>query len=431
MKKLICIIGTIAATGSLLATNEIADVTPQKAPSKMMLRIASVETPDTRSEKSWTPPRMPSAMKKLPWTEDDIQKASPKDALKMKRENHEQEECNAAAAREVAVANYNDSVEFMRGVREKLQNSPFGRQIMQAVDKFAGYASQEFNSECIEFFHQLDAIDGAEFSKFTTGHGPNIHMDQYFIKMIFDDPTSKTATQRIGGDELSRTFFTQRVTYQVLDHGGKVVDGNVITKSSSEVDANKDEVSEQRVNLIEECLREIARGINCKFVADVSFNIVSTVKNDEEFNADAATLIVDGVERSLGENVGLMKADTHTVEVLLDGYKQKGAKEMKFQSSATKKIQMAPTTCKIIVNVKGPAEFDASSATIELVGADGTSESLTSGEESTVQQGKWTLKVSADGYSAEQKTLNLTSNKKVETITVKRDVTPTAETDAQ
>lgn len=431
MKELVCLIGAAAATVSLLAAEEVAEIETQKAPGKMMLRIASVETPDTRSEKSWTPPRIPAAAKKLPWTEADIQKANPKDALKMKRENAAQEELNAAAAREVAIANYNDSVEFMRGVREKLQNTTFGRQVMQAIDKFAGYASQEFNSDCIEFFHQLDAIDGKDFAKFTTGHGPAVHVDQYFIKMIFDDPTSKTATQQIGGDELSRTFFTQKVTYQVLDHGGKVVDGNVITKKSSEVDSSKDEVAEQRVELMEACLREVAKGINDKFVATMTFGAVSTVKNDEEFNADAVSLVVDGTERSLGEKIGLMKANVHIVEVSLDGYKQKGAKEMKFGASGSKKIQMAPTTCKLTVNVKGPADFDASSATIELVGADGASESLTSGEESTVQQGKWTLKVSAEGYSAKPKALNLTSNKKVENITVVKEAAPAAETNAQ
>ena len=104
---------------------------------------------------------------------------------------------------------------------------------------------------------------------------------------------------------------------------------------------------------------------------------------------------------------------------------------MKFSSSGTKKLQMAPTTCKLTVNVKGPAGFDASSATIELVGADGASESLTSGEESTVQQGKWTLKVSADGYSAKPKALNLTSNKKVENITVVKEAAPAAGANAQ
>lgn len=431
MKKLVCLIGAAAATVSLLAAEEVAEIETQKAPGKMMLRIASVETPDTRSEKSWTPPRIPAAAKKLPWSEADIQKASPQDALKMKRENSAQEESNAAAARAVAIANYNDSVVFMRGVREKLQNTDFGRQVMQAIDKFAGYASQEFNSDCIEFFHQLDAIDGKDFAKFTTGHGPEVHVDQYFIKMIFDDPASKTATQQIGGDELSRTFFTQRVTYQVLDHGGKVVDGNVITKKSSEVDASKEEVAEQRVELMESCLREIAKGINNKFVATMTFDAVSTVKNDEEFNADAVSLVVDGTERSLGEKIGLLKADTHIVEVSLDGYRQKGAKEMKFTSSGTKKLQMAPTTCKLTVNVKGAAGFDASSATIELVGADGESESLTSGEESTVQQGKWTLKVTADGYSAKPKTLNLTSNKKIENITLVKESAPAAESNVQ
>ena len=90
MKKLMCLIGAVAAAGSLLAAEEISEVETKKAPGKMMLRIASVETPDTRSEKSWTPPRIPAAAKKLPWSEVDIQKANPKDALKMKRENSEQ-----------------------------------------------------------------------------------------------------------------------------------------------------------------------------------------------------------------------------------------------------------------------------------------------------------------------------------------------------
>lgn len=68
MKKLMCLIGAVAAAGSLLAAEEISEVETKKAPGKMMLRIASVETPDTRSEKSWTPPRIPAAAKKLPWS---------------------------------------------------------------------------------------------------------------------------------------------------------------------------------------------------------------------------------------------------------------------------------------------------------------------------------------------------------------------------
>ena len=433
MKKLMCLIGAAAAAGSLLAADESAEVSTSKVQPKVMLRISAPETPDSRLPE-WKPSAQPPVLEMVPYSPEQIDKAKPEEVKRMLDDNARVERANFSAKQRFQAENWKSHDDYIKGVRGKLGGTAFGKQVLIAVDKFTGIAMGEFDSDCIEVFNYNDAAEQNDTAAFQSkGGGMKVYKETYYLKMIFEQPSMMSSSLAVGGRQINHKFWTQKLSFQVKDSGGKAVCGDK-GEIKEEYDSTNDsaELAEEvRVELMERCMRKAAKMISDFFVAKVVFKAVSTTKNDEEFNEDAATLTVDGIDRSFGDEIGLLKAYTHDVRVEMDGYKQKGGKTMKFTKSETKKIQMAPTTCKLTVNVKGPAGFDASSATIELVGADGASESLTSGEESTVQQGKWTLKVSADGYSAKPKALNLTSNKKVENITVVKEAAPAAGANAQ
>ena len=432
MKKLMCFIGAVAAAGSLLAADESAEVSTSKVQPKVMLRISAPETPDSRLPE-WKPSAQPPVLEMVPYSPEQIDNAKPEDVKRMLDDNARVERANFSAKQRFQAENWKSHDDYMRGVRGKLGSTPFGKQILTAIDKFSSIAANEFDPECIEMFNYNDAAEQNDTAAFQSkGGGMKVYKETYYLKMIFEHPSKPIeAPLAVGGGQVVHKFFTQRMNFIVKDSGGKTICGDAVKEERDTTNSSGALAEEMRIEMIEECLKKAAKKISDFFVAKVVFKAVPATKGDDDFNEDAATLTVDGVDRSFGDEIGLLKAYTHDVRVEMDGYKQKGGKTMKFAKSETKKIVMSPTTCMLTVNVKGPAGFDASSATIELVGADGASESLTSGEETKVQQGKWTLKVSADGYSAKPKALNLTSNKKVENITVVKEAAPAAGANAQ
>lgn len=405
------------ATACLLLV--LAGGTSYAAEGKLILRISSVETVDTRTEKSgpgFVPVPAELSNKVPPYSDAQIAQATPERATEMARKNAEAEDEHHRAMMAVAWDNWQRAQNYMQGVKAKLLGTTFGRQINQAVDKFAGYASQTFDPDCLEFFHRLDNAEGNDESKFTGKGGMDVYAGAYFIKIVFDDPAERTAATAVGGGQMSRTFLTQRASVQLQDCGGKVEFADNIKVESAVVGASPEERREAAVGLIEECLKQMAAKINDHFVAKVSFKLVPPAK-DEEFNPDACTLEVDGTVRQFGEEFGLLKNATHDVSVACEGYRPKTGPRMKFAKSGEVKIPMVSTMCRLTVTVDGPAD-----ALIEVVDGAETVETLTSGEPSNVKQGRYSLRVTADGYAERVLPLPLTSVKKeVKVALVKKE----------
>ena len=114
---------------------------------KVMLKISTVETVGTRTQKTWNPPAKPMALAELPHTEEDIAKASPLEARDMARENRAQRIANQKIQAAIALDAYAKATEHFEGVKKQLEGTTFGRQIILAVDKFAGYAGEYFDSD--------------------------------------------------------------------------------------------------------------------------------------------------------------------------------------------------------------------------------------------------------------------------------------------
>ena len=107
------------------------------------------------------------------------------------------------------------------------------------------------------------------------------------------------------------------------------------------------------IDAIEEALNEAAKRINNHFVAKVTIKAVSAGgKKDKDFDAEAATIEIDGVSADLDSEISIMKGK-HTIIVDLDEYKQKGSVSFNIKKSGPVKIVLKKAAPK-----KGSKEKD-------------------------------------------------------------------------
>ncbi len=306
---------------------------------KVVLKIATVETPSTRAEK-WDPPQVPPSAKAMPFSESDIQSASPEEALKMDRANRMTRFENNRMQAKLALQRYNDAMSHFKGMKAKLEGTAFGRQILMAMDKFAGSAGEFFDPDCIEFLHSMDAIGEQKAAELISGAKTAKDEEMvapYFIKLIFDDPQTKTITGSVAGTEMTRTTVKIGLSYQVQDLAtGKIVTARNLKKEKSERDCS-DEKS-LVVDAIDEILADAAKEINKHFVAKVKIKVIP-LKKDKDFDADSASIEIDGASCDAGDEITLMKG-RHTISVELEGYKQIGSVRFDVKKSGDIKIKV-------------------------------------------------------------------------------------------
>ena len=337
MKKLMIAVAVCAASFAWADEEELAPEGVQK----IVLKLSSVETPSTRTAK-WNPPQIPISATALPFSESDIQVASPEEALKMDRANRQARYENNRLRSTIALKQYQDAMAHFKGTKAKLEGTAFGRQILVAVDKFAGVAGECFDPDCIEFFHNMDASGEADEAALISGKkgGEDLMTAPYFVKLIFDDPQTKTMQGYVAGTEMKRTTVSIGLTYQVQALSGKMVTSGNVKKEKSARDGGMGGVDEKSlvVDAIEDALAEAARRINAYFVAKTTIKVIPARK-DKEFDADSATLEIDGVSREIGEEISIMKG-RHTITVDLDGYKQSGSIRFDIKKSGQIKIKV-------------------------------------------------------------------------------------------
>lgn len=174
---------------------------------KVVLKISTVETVGTRTGKTWNPPAMPMAVQKVPFTEADIQNASPEEASKMLKENRARLLANQKVQAAIAFDAYQKATEHYEGVKKQLEGTTFGKQVILAIDKFAGAAGEHFDSDCIEFFHRMDNDEGDKEQFLKDMGSADTLSAPYFIKLVFDNPRIESGTVTMNGQEMSRTKY--------------------------------------------------------------------------------------------------------------------------------------------------------------------------------------------------------------------------------
>ena len=335
MKKVMIAVAALCAASCVCADDEGVP----EGIKKVVLKIASVETPSTRAEK-WDPPEIPSSAKAMPFSESDIQSASPEEALKMDRANRQTRYENNRMQAELALQRYGDAMKHFKGMKAKLEGTAFGRQILMAMDKFAGAAGEYFDSDCIEYLHAMDAIGEQKTAQLLSGNSAAKEEDMvapYFIKLIFDDPQTKNISGSVGGTEMTRTTVKIGLTYQVQDLAtGKIVTARNLKKEKSERDCSDEKALV--VDAIDAILEDAAKQINNHFVAKTKIKVIPA-KKDKEFDAESASIEIDGVSCEAGDEISLMKG-RHTITVDLDGYKQAGSIRFDIKKSGEIKIKV-------------------------------------------------------------------------------------------
>ena len=420
MNKTMLLAAALVCAGTAFAQEASA---PEGA-KKIMLKLSSVETATTRHQKTWTPPAKPSVLAEKPYTEAQIMQATPEEAGRMRLKNEAVGDAQRAANAAIALENWRAADKHMKGIQAQLEGNAYGRQIVLALDKFAGEAGEWFDPDCIEFFHRMDMDEGMKEQALKDMSDPGVLAAPYFVKLIFDDPREESQSVALNSvDEVKMTKYTQVVTCEVQDMQGKIVfaknvkaeksvrSSNAVTKSGTS--------GNDLVETLQEALSMVAKEINDRFVAKVSFKLVGP-KKDEDFDENAATILVDGDGHTSGDEFSILKGP-HMVEVEMDGYKRTGSPKLTITKSQEYKIPMVSSMCDLTVKIKGPAGddgFDPDAATITLSGDEEFSPS--NGQPEKVPQGKYTLSVELDGYQPFTKSVSIGSAKQEIPVVLKK-----------
>ena len=315
---------------------------------KVILKISTVETVGTRTQKTWNPPAAPMALQELPYNEQDIAKATPEEARKMAKANHERRLANQRVQAILAINAFLAASKHYEGVKKQLEGTTFGRQVILAVDKFAGMAGEYFDSDCIEFFHRMDMDEGDKESYLKDMKTSDLVTAPYFIKLVFDDPRIETGKVEMNGQEIKMTKMVQAISYSVQALSGKMItSGNVKkekkSRSTNAVVTNGAD-DNMLIELMEEALAEVAKRINKFFVAKASVKLIGP-KKDEDFDPEAATIEVDGTQYDADEEFSIMKGN-HVIIIDMDGFKQKGSTRISIKKDGPIKISLKKVVVK-------------------------------------------------------------------------------------
>ena len=426
MKKLstLALAALLAAAPQALFAQAEGDASVPQGTKKVMLKISTVETPDTRMEKAWNPVPPPMEVTQPPHSEAEIMNADPATAARYRKENDHYRDQTYVITANAALQNWRESNQHMKDVWNRLANSAFGKQVITAVDTFTGEAATYFDPDCIEFFHRMDMDEGQKEQFMQDMSDPGVLAAPYFIKLVFQNPQSESGVISMNGQQIKMTKHMQTVTYSVQDNQGKVITGGNVkqekkTRETSAVQRSGTD-GNLTVEVLEMCLTEIAKRINDHFVAKVSFTLVGP-KKDDNFDENAGTIMVDGEGHTSGDEFSVLKGP-HVVEVEMEGYKRTGSSKLTINKSQNYKIPMVSSMCSVTIKIKGPKdddEFDPDSATITLAGEE-EEFSPSNGEPEDVPQGKYTLTVEMEGYQTFTKTVTFGSNKQDVPVAMKK-----------
>jgi hypothetical protein len=338
MKKLLVLaVSAFCATGALYAEED--EAVPEGV-KKVVLKLVSAETPSTRTEK-WDPPAVSVTAETLPFSNQDIQGATSEEASRMEAENNRIRWENNRIRASIERKRDAEALAHYKGTMAKLEGTTFGRQILVAIDKFAGAAGEAFDPDCIEFFHLMDVLKEAKSDALLSGKKSQEMSAGYFLKLVFDDPQTKVAQGTVSGTAIKRTTVKIGVTYQVQDCvSGRIITSGNVKAEKSERDTGLGDVDERNlvVDAIDAALEDAAKRINKFFVAKTTIKVIPA-KKDKEFDADSATVEVDGAQVETGDEISLLRG-RHKIVVDLDGYKQAGSKYFDIKKSSTIKVKM-------------------------------------------------------------------------------------------
>ena len=301
---------------------------------KTQINLVYVANPASRAEKVWEPPKQPMALTDLPYTENDINMAEPEVAVERMRENDRVKRRNNALQCRLALKQYTDAMDHYKAQKRKMEGTPYGRQLIMAIDKFIAYASEMCDPDCLEFVTQLDraSSDGLQVlngrvkdAEVIDENDQGSDIEPLLLCLIFDDQRFETETAQLNGLDIRNTICRQSLAYKITRANGTVVTAgdvfiNLRRQQTSAVQTTgKNDTMTAKA--IEECLKKTAKRINDYFVTTCSIKLLGP-KKDGDFDPETATITIDGEEISNPEEFTIAPGK-HAVMVDMDGYVQK------------------------------------------------------------------------------------------------------------
>ena len=307
---------------------------------KVVLRLSSIETADTRVDKAFDiKPLPPVNETTLPYTEAMLANLSGRRLHDALDENARVRHENNAAKRAIFMKRFLIMEKRQKDMLEKYQNTPLGRYIVTAGDLFVGEMGPYLDK--IALFHQMDMAESAMQAELRDD-AVDFNEKAYFIKLVLQSQDDRNRElQMPGGLTVNKHECQMVVTVEVEDYGGNIIFSKNVEESIT-INATSAGASSGGDAIIRKTLKKAmatcAKEIDAYFTASVEFEIVGP-KNDEDFDENAVTVSIDGEEVDCEEVIRLTKG-THEVKAELDGYHQKGSSSIKFDKSGKKKIVM-------------------------------------------------------------------------------------------
>ena len=204
-------------------------------------------------------------------------------------------------------------------LRQEAMGTEAGRNVIQAKD----WLSAALNP----YRDALQVMDRSDIDFAMSEAARNADADMallggvtHLLRVIVGDMKTKTTTAEAYGARTAQQVKSLNVSVTISDLYNRQVYSESFDVRQSEVQTEYGRTTggDDHGELLREALRQagpaIARALTARLTVDVA-----GPRGDEDFDASYAIVRVDGVDRSAGEEVVLVKG-RHRIEVELDGY---------------------------------------------------------------------------------------------------------------
>jgi hypothetical protein len=187
---------------------------------RIRLLFATVETPDTRTDKMQEAVIMPEF--KPTYSDAELQKLRGCQLEDARWRNRDDIAANNRNRAGMVMREYERRVALQKEIAEKAQGTPHGRNIVLARDWFIG-AMGKYSGR----FLLISRVDDqqAQTEKFYGGADAlDVEKSTLFVKLVLNDPSQRTESiPTAGGNTLTRTTTGQLITVQVQNLKNEVV----------------------------------------------------------------------------------------------------------------------------------------------------------------------------------------------------------------
>jgi hypothetical protein len=291
---------------------------------RVRLLFATVETPDTRTDKMQEAVIMPVI--EPTYSAAALQKMTGAQLEAAQRQNRHDVAANNKERWKLTMKEYERRVKLQQEIARKSQGTAVGRNVVLARDWFI--AAMGKYAGCFLLVSRVDDQQRVDETFFTGADVLDVEKSSFFVKLILNDPSqSRESVQTAGGNTLTRITTGQLITVQVQNLRNEVVftkdvEVSKVAGASSVRRTTGDDDTLGKV--LREGFGKVADEVAAAFPEELTV-MVKGPKGDADFDAEDVALTLDGKDIVPGQPVRVVKAlyaagGRHLVRAGLDGY---------------------------------------------------------------------------------------------------------------